>query len=165
MPELQPWSVTAVNLPEHGENPIHTDAGAIAAGFPGALVAGATVYAYLTHVPTAAWGLEWLSGGGAEVRFSSPVMNGALVDCVPIDGVVEARVDAVVKARCTLTHTAPALESGRANGWNRSNSSPTNRGPITESVRATTHDLRVATTWCTRRHGCASPTSSSTNNS
>ena len=110
MTELQPWSVTAVNLPEHAENPIHTDAGAIAAGFPGALVAGATVYAYLTHVPMAAWGLDWLSSGGAEVRFSSPVMDGALVDCVPVDGVVEARADAVLKARCAVTQTAPTFE-------------------------------------------------------
>ena len=28
----QPWSVTAVNLPEHARNAIHTDAGARAAG-------------------------------------------------------------------------------------------------------------------------------------
>jgi hypothetical protein len=35
-----PWTVTAHNLPEHAPNPIHTDAGAHAAGSPRALMAG-----------------------------------------------------------------------------------------------------------------------------
>jgi hypothetical protein len=35
-----PWTVVARNLPEHARNPIHTDAGAHAAGLPRALVAG-----------------------------------------------------------------------------------------------------------------------------
>ena len=111
MSVLQPWSVTAANLPEHAENLIHTDEGAIAAGFPGALVAGATVYAYLTHVPMTAWGLDWLSNGGAEVRFSSPVMDRATVDCVPIDDVIDAQVDGSVKARCAVTQRSVALQA------------------------------------------------------
>lgn len=102
MTELQHWSVIAANLPEHADNPIHTDAGAIAAGFPGALVAGVTVYAYLSHVPMTAWGIDWLSGGGAEVRFTSPVMDGALVHCAPVASTVEAHVDGEVKARCVV---------------------------------------------------------------
>ena len=32
MTELATWTVTARNLPEHARNPIHTDAGAQAAG-------------------------------------------------------------------------------------------------------------------------------------
>jgi len=52
------WTVTAQNLAEHARNPIHTDAGAQAAGFPRALVAGVTTYAYLTH-PIAAAGLSF----------------------------------------------------------------------------------------------------------
>ncbi len=77
-----PWSVTAANLPEHADNAIHTDEGARAAGFDGALVAGVTTYAYLTHVPATAWGRSWLVGGGAEVRFRHPVMDGDRVDLV-----------------------------------------------------------------------------------
>ena len=47
--ELTHWSTRAINLPDHANNLIHTDEGARAAGFPGALVAGATIYAYMTH--------------------------------------------------------------------------------------------------------------------
>ena len=81
--ELAAWSAPAVNLPEHADNAIHTDAGARAAGFPSALVAGVTVYAYMTHVPAAAWGLDWLRGGGAHVRFRSPIFDHDLVNYVP----------------------------------------------------------------------------------
>lgn len=79
----EPWEVTARNLPEHARNPIHTDEGARAAGFPGALVAGVTTYAYLTHVPLATWGLEWLDHGASEVRFRAPVLDGDRVVCAP----------------------------------------------------------------------------------
>lgn len=102
--ELQPWSVAAVNLAEHADNAIHTDAGAQAAGFDGALVAGVTVYAYMTHVPMAAWGVEWLMRGGAEVRFRTPVLDRDIVDLVaPADRVVEARVGGETRATCAVT--------------------------------------------------------------
>ena len=61
--ELDTWSTVAVNLPDHANNAIHTDGGARAAGFTSALVAGVTVYAYMTHVPAVAWGREWLASG------------------------------------------------------------------------------------------------------
>lgn len=76
------WTVSAVNLPEHADNPIHTDAGARADGFPAALVAGTTVYAYLTRPVVAAWGDGWLAHGGGEVTFLAPVFAGGRVDCV-----------------------------------------------------------------------------------
>ncbi|MEQ1702436.1 MAG: MaoC family dehydratase [Ilumatobacteraceae bacterium] len=79
------WTVQAQNLPEHARNPIHTDEGAQAAGFPRALVAGVTTYAYLTHPIAAAWGLEWLASGGGEVRFRRPVFDGDHLRCTPID--------------------------------------------------------------------------------
>lgn len=79
---LEPWSTRAVNLPDHADNPIHTDAGARAAGFERALVAGTTVYAYLTHPVMAAWGVDWLTAGGGELRLRKPVFDGDLVDCV-----------------------------------------------------------------------------------
>ncbi len=95
---LEPWSVTAVNLPEHADNPIHTDAGARAAGFAGALVAGVTTYAAMTHVPATAWGREWITHGGAAVRFRRPVLDGDTIDCVvEHDRRVTARVDSSVR--------------------------------------------------------------------
>jgi hypothetical protein len=36
--DVQPWIVTARNLEHHARNPIHTDEGAQAQGFPRALV-------------------------------------------------------------------------------------------------------------------------------
>lgn len=79
------WDVTAQNLPEHARNRIHTDEGARAAGFPRALVAGVTTYAYLTHPLVAAWGLDWVARGGAEVRLRRPVFDGDLVRCTPVE--------------------------------------------------------------------------------
>jgi hypothetical protein len=80
----EPWSIRAQNLPEHARNPIHTDAGAQAAGFPRALVAGVTTYAYLTHPLVVAWGLDWLGRGGGEVRFRRPVFDHDLLQCTPV---------------------------------------------------------------------------------
>jgi acyl dehydratase len=117
------WSVEAVNLPEHAGNPIHTDEGARAAGFPAALVAGVTVYAYLSHAPAAAWGLDWVANGGAEVRFVAPVLDGERVelDVEPsLDGpaigealaaphLVDAVVDGELRARGAFSRQAPTL--------------------------------------------------------
>ena len=87
------WSVKAQNLPEHARNPIHTDAGAQAAGFPRALVAGVTTYAYMTHPLIVAWGEDWLARGGGEVRFRRPVFDHDVLRCLPVvDGdVVEVQ--------------------------------------------------------------------------
>ena len=93
------WVVRARNLPEHADNPIHTDIGARAAGFPSALVAGVTTYAYLTHPLVAAWGLDWLTRGGGEVRFRAPVFAGAEVRCVP-SGASDDPSSVVVEAVC-----------------------------------------------------------------
>jgi acyl dehydratase len=92
---VEPWRVVAQNLPEHARNPIHTDAGAQAAGFPRALVAGVTTYAYLTHPPMVAWGEAWIASGGGEVRFRRPVFDGDVVRCTPTvdgDGVLVAAI-------------------------------------------------------------------------
>jgi hypothetical protein len=78
-----PWSITASNLPEHAGNPIHTDAGARAAGFDKALVAGVTSYAYCCHPVLDRFGLEWLASGEATVRFRAPVSDGDLL-CFPV---------------------------------------------------------------------------------
>ena len=95
---LQPWSVAAVNLPEHADNPIHTDAGARAAGFDAALVAGVTTYAAMTHLPAVAWGREWIERGGAAVRFRTPILDGDRIECgVEDDRRVTASVNGSVR--------------------------------------------------------------------
>jgi hypothetical protein len=119
----QSWRVRAQNLPEHARNPIHTDAGAQAAGFPRALVAGVTTYAYLTHPIVADAGLEWLARGGGEVRFRSPVFEHDDLHLVPAetdDGtLIEARVGDDDRARATFVAVAasgapPAMRPGEA---------------------------------------------------
>jgi hypothetical protein len=117
------WSVTAQNLPEHARNPIHTDSGAQAAGFPRALVAGVTTYAYLTHPIVAAWSLDWLGGGGGEVRFRRPVFDRDLLRCAPVAVAgavtVEARTDEPEQPRAVFRAVPVggppvALRSGEA---------------------------------------------------
>ncbi|MEZ5247059.1 MAG: hypothetical protein R2707_18370 [Acidimicrobiales bacterium] len=85
-PLLQPWSVRAVNLAEHADNPVHTREGGLAAGYAGAVVAGTTVYAYLTRPAAEAWGADWVGGGTAEVRFHAPVLAHDAVTVVPVEG-------------------------------------------------------------------------------
>ncbi|HWM22219.1 MAG TPA: hypothetical protein VNO51_21185, partial [Ilumatobacteraceae bacterium] len=118
---LETWTVRARNLPEHADNRIHTDAGARAAGFPGALVAGVTTYAYLTHPIVAEWGVDWVAGGGGEVRFDAPVFDHDDVTCTPVvDGdavVVTARCGDYDEPRATLHAIArggpiPAVRDG-----------------------------------------------------
>ena len=115
---LQDWSTTAINLPDHADNEIHTDEGALAAGFESALVAGTTVYAYLTHVAAAAWGLDWVAGGGGELRLRRPVFDRDPVDCVVTAGddgpVVTAQVAGDARASLDLwkSTVAPAMRDG-----------------------------------------------------
>ena len=119
-PAIETWSVVARNNPEHARNPIHTDAGAQAAGFPRALVAGVTTYAYLTHPIVVGWGVDWLAHGGAEVRFLAPVSQDSLLQLVPTndgdDVVVEAFADGTAAlASLRAVRSAgppPALRAG-----------------------------------------------------
>ncbi len=69
------YRVTAKNT-STGENKIHDDATARRYGFPGALVPGVTVYAYMTQPLAAAFGAAWLTRGTASVRFVKPVLEG-----------------------------------------------------------------------------------------
>ena len=115
-----PWSIEATNLPVHAQNPIHTDEGGRAAGFPAALVAGVTVYAYLCHLPLVTHGLAWVQHGGGEVRFKQPVFD---LDHVAVrarmsddETLVEAYTDSP-RPRAVLRPTlnagaAPALRPG-----------------------------------------------------
>jgi acyl dehydratase len=101
------WTVTARNLSEHSSNTIHTDAGAIAAGFESALVAGVTTYAYLTHPLVAAWGVDWLIRGGGEVRFRAPVFADHQVECVPSQ--IDDSDDVLVEAVCPSQTANPRV--------------------------------------------------------
>ncbi len=130
MSPLQPWSTEAINLPDHADNLIHTDEGARAAGFERALVAGTTVYAYMTHPVVAAWGVEWLASGGGELRLRRPVFDGEQVDCtvnkIPTDDpdggsergdvTVTAEVGGEPRAGLEVWRSvdAPALRHGEA---------------------------------------------------
>lgn len=121
-PSLRPWSIQAVNLPEHADNPVHTVEGARAAGYDGAVVAGTTVYAYMTRPAADGWGTEWVTSGTASVRFVAPVLADEPIDLVPVrsDGRgddrwrVEARGADAVRATCEvgLGHVAPLEPEG-----------------------------------------------------
>jgi len=105
---LEAWSVTAVNLPEHAGNAIHSDAGAIAAGFPAALIAGVTTYAYLTHPCVAAWGEAWLEHGAGELQLRAPMFAGDDVHCVPRAGASSGAVSTtVIEAICLARSPEP----------------------------------------------------------
>ena len=70
--------VSAYNLSAASENKIHDDTIAKKFGFKGGLVPGVEVYAYMSHLPVAHYGPEWLSRGGAEVRLKKPVYDGRI---------------------------------------------------------------------------------------
>ena len=72
-----PHILTAFNTAAASENRIHDDATAQKFGFTGALVPGVEVYAYMCHMPVAAWGRAFLEHGALECRFSKPVYDGA----------------------------------------------------------------------------------------
>jgi len=114
---LKPWSVDAINLPEHGDNPIHTDAGARAAGFEAAIVAGTTIYAYMTRPPVAAWGERWLTEGGGELSLLLPVLDQDHVECA-----IDTGEETVVSAQ-TQGKTCARLEV-----WEKSDPPPLRTG-------------------------------------
>ncbi|MEZ5342374.1 MAG: hypothetical protein R2706_13280 [Acidimicrobiales bacterium] len=113
---LAAFAIAARNLPEHQDNPIHTDDGARRQGFPGALVAGVTVYAYLTRPPAAGWGVPWLTGGASEVRFRRPVAANAALTCQPtvregsdfVDAVSDGELHATCQVWLDGSRRAPA---------------------------------------------------------
>ncbi len=80
--------VRARNLYRDAANRIHDDAVARRHGYAGALVAGVTIYGYLSRLAVTAWGLEWLRRGTATVRFLRPVYDG---DELTLGGRVVAR--------------------------------------------------------------------------
>jgi hypothetical protein len=70
------YRVVARNTATASSNKIHDDAVARRYGFAGGLVPGVDVYAYMTHPPAEAWGLDWLERGAIRARFLNPVYEG-----------------------------------------------------------------------------------------
>jgi acyl dehydratase len=87
MTTLDEYRVVARNTATASTNKIHDDAVARRYGFAGGLVPGVDVYAYMTHPPAAAWGLDWLERGSMRTRFLAPVYEGEEV--VVVTGDVE----------------------------------------------------------------------------
>ena len=113
--------VRARNLLSDSANRIHDDAVARQHGFASALVAGVTIYGYLTRIAIDAWGSEWLERGTATVRFARPIYDGdALVlsgRIVGKSGRAEAgEALAEIEARATSGEVAATMMAGVAWG-------------------------------------------------
>lgn len=67
--------VIAHNYAAEVANKIHSDEGAAAHGFAGALVPGVAMYAYLTQPVAAALGRDWLERGAMSAKFLKPVYD------------------------------------------------------------------------------------------
>ena len=83
MTETLTYDVVAFNTATASDNKIHSDDVASSYGFAGGLVPGVDVYAYLTHLPVASWGTEWLRSGSVSARFVHPVYDG---DTITVTG-------------------------------------------------------------------------------
>jgi acyl dehydratase len=110
---LGPYRVEACNTSRGSDNKIHDDAVARGFGFAGGLVPGVDVYGYMTHLPVARWGRDWLERGTAECRFLKPVYDGDLVEVSAsetADGIelrAESRGALCATGRAALAATAP----------------------------------------------------------
>jgi hypothetical protein len=102
MSKLSAWELKAHNTATHSGNKIHDDAVARRFGFGGGLVPGVDLYAYLTHPPAEAWGLDWLERGTMHARFSKPVYEGDTVRVIPLD---HAEDDDGVRTRLELRNS------------------------------------------------------------
>ena len=85
MKTVDEYRILARNTATESSNKIHDDAVARRYGFAGGLVPGVDVYAYMTHPPAEAWGLDWLERGSMRARFLAPVYEGEEVIVVPGD--------------------------------------------------------------------------------
>jgi hypothetical protein len=75
--------LTARNLSRYAANKIHDDVVARAYGYQGGLVAGTTLYAYMTRPLVAAWGSDWLAQGTARLTLRRPVYDGDELTVTP----------------------------------------------------------------------------------
>jgi hypothetical protein len=77
-----PFSAIAFNQATESENRIHSDEIARRYGFRGGLVPGVTMHAYLVQPAVDAWGLDFLSRGGASVLLRQPLYDGERFEVV-----------------------------------------------------------------------------------
>jgi len=72
---LPAMHLVAANTAAASGNPVHTDEGAKAAGYAGAVIGGLTTYGYLCAYPLREWGARWLERGGIDVRLRAPIVD------------------------------------------------------------------------------------------
>ena len=73
---MSTYRLVAFNTATDNDNKIHDDATARRFGFSGGLVPGVEVFAYMSHVPAALWGYDFLRRGFMSARFLKPVYDG-----------------------------------------------------------------------------------------
>jgi acyl dehydratase len=137
--QLSPYRVQAYSASYASENKIHDDAVARRFGFAGALVPGADVYAYMTHLPVERWGRAWLERGSAECRFMRPVYDGqtAVITAVE-DGdrlAIEVASDGAVCAAGSASLDNTGEEPGELEGT-EGPPPPATRPPADETTLA-----------------------------
>ena len=103
---LPVYKVSAFNTAKASENKIHDDATAQRFGFKGGLVGGVHVYAYMSHMPVAKWGRDWLIRGTGEAKFGKPVYEGEIAE---VSAVEDAEGMAI-----TVTSEGVQCATGRA---------------------------------------------------
>jgi acyl dehydratase len=112
------YSVVAFNTATASTNKIHDDEVAKRFGFRGGLVPGVDVYAYLTHPPAEAWGLDWLERGTMTARFLQPVYDGEQVDVIPVgERALELRSGETVRATATADFPESQAEPPDLERW------------------------------------------------
>src|SRR5512145_2657255 len=113
------YRVQACNLSHASENKIHDDDVARRFGFQGALVPGVEVYAYMTHLSVARWGVDWLERGSAECRFLKPVYDGNLVTVTAPEtgGVLSLNVESKGERCAVGTAALPDAVHAPAPAW------------------------------------------------
>ena len=82
------YRLVARNDEPDSPNPIHRDDYARSLGYPGGLVAGVTLYAYVSDAAVRLMGGDWLEHGYGEIHFRAPVFDSEELTVVaePIDG-------------------------------------------------------------------------------
>ena len=159
MKTVDEYRVLARNTATASSNKIHDDAVARRYGFAGGLVPGVDVYAYMTHPPAEAWGLDWLERGSMRARFLTPVYEGEEVV------VVTDKVPASLQAgsACPLELRGPdgAVRASGEAQLPEDTPPPTAGGDWRRSSKPTTRPRRPPPAWPPARRS-ASPRTAST---
>src|SRR3974390_317146 len=111
------YQIEAFNTAKQSENKIHDDDVARRFGFKGGLVPGVEVYAYMTHLPVARWGRDWLEHGTADCRLLKPVYDGDMVSVTAsetgggLDLRLESHGELCATGQAGLPHGSVAIPS------------------------------------------------------